>query len=137
MRDEAWPRTAHALRCLAESAEHAGRLPPHVWTVAQAALGMGDAEVRGAAGRLVGALMKTTTSSPPRGWLGLAQALAACGLDDLATTARRGAALANEAGASAALALALTRKGWQLAQDGDSAKAIERLREARALSAPR
>jgi hypothetical protein len=137
MRDEAWPRTAQALIRLAASAERHERLPPHVWTVAQAALGTNDAEVRGAAGRLVAAMMKTATTSPPRGWLGLAHALAACGLDDLATTARRGATLANEVGASAALALALTRKGWQLAESGDSAKAIERLREARALSAPR
>jgi len=137
MRDEAWPRTAQALGRLAESAGRSERLPPHAWTVAQAALGTSDAEVRSVAGRLVAAMMKSTTSAPPRGWLGLAHALAACGLDDLATTARRGAALANEAGASEALALALTRKGWQLAQAGDSARAIERLREARALSAPR
>jgi tetratricopeptide (TPR) repeat protein len=142
MRDEAWPRTSHALGRLAESAERAAagvkteRLPPHAWTVAQAALEAGDVEVRGAAGRLVAAMMKTTTASPPRGWLGLANALAACGMDDLATTARRGAALANEPGASDALALALTRKGWQLAQAGESERAIERLREARALAAP-
>lgn len=140
MRDEAWPRTAQALARLAESAERvaagveAERLPPHAWTVAQAALGTNDAEVRSVAGRLVTAMMKTTTAAPPRGWLGLSQALAACGLDELATTARRGAALAKEAGAAEALALALTRKGWQLAQAGESAHAIERLREARALS---
>ena len=143
MRDEAWPRTAQALARLSESIERAQgaatleRLPPHTWTVAQAALGTDDVEVRQAARRLVAAMMKTTTASPPRGWLGLAHALAACGLDDLATTARRGAALAKEAGADEALALALTRKGWQLAQAGDSARAIERLREARALSSPR
>lgn len=143
MRDEAWPRTAHALGRLADWAERAtgtamaDRVPPHAWTVAQAALGTSDAEVRAAAGRLVGAMMKTTTASPPRGWLGLAQALAASGLDDLATTARRGAALANEAGAPEALALALTRKGWQHAQAGDRALAIERLREARALALAR
>ena len=140
MRDEAWPRTAHALGLLAESLERAPgveRLPPHTWTVAQAALSTSDVEVRGVAARLVAAMMKTTAAAPPRGWLGLAHALAACGLDDLATTARRGAALAKETGAEEALALALTRKGWQLAQIGDSAQAIERLREARALSAPR
>ncbi len=137
MRDEAWPRTAASLGRLADSAELAERLPPHTWTVAQAALGANDPEVRSVAGRLVAAMMKTTTASPPRGWLGLSQSLAACGLDDLATTARRGAALAKEAGASEALALALTRKGWQLAQAGDSARAIERLREARDLSVPR
>jgi tetratricopeptide (TPR) repeat protein len=136
MRDEAWPRTAQALGRLAESAERRERVPPHAWTVAQAALGTADAEVRIVAGRLVGAMMRTTTSAPPRGWLGLANALAQCGMDDLATTARRGAALANEAGASEALALALTRKGWQLAQAGEKTRAIERLREARAL-APR
>ena len=143
MRDEAWPRTAHALGRLTDSIGRAprgavdARLPPHAWTIAQAALTTNDAEVRMAAGRLVAAMMKVTTATPPRGWLGLAHALAASGEDDLATTARRGAALAKEAGANEALALALTRKGWQLAQAGDSAKAIERLREARSLSAPR
>jgi hypothetical protein len=137
MRDESWPRTAHALARLGELAERGERIPPHAWTVAQAALGASDAEVRSVAGRLVAAMMKTTNATPPRGWLGLAHALAACGFDDLATTARRGAALANEAGAAEALALALTRTGWQLAQAGDSKRAIERLREARAISAPR
>lgn len=135
MRDDAWPRTAHALGRLASFAERGERVPPHAWTIAQAALETTDAEVRNVAGHLVAAMMKTTTASPPRGWLGLARALAACGLDDLATTARRSAALANEAGAQEALALALTRQGWQLAQAGDSPRAIERLREARALRA--
>jgi hypothetical protein len=132
-RDGAWPRTASALRVLAESAERGQRLPPHVWTVAQAGLGTDDAEVRGVAGRLVAAMMKTTSAAPPRGWLGLAQALAICGMDEIATAARRSAALAKEAGAADALALALTRTGWQLAQAGDRSRAIERLREARAL----
>jgi hypothetical protein len=136
MRDAAWPRTASSLRRLAESGERGERLPPHAWTVAQAALGTDDAEVRGVAGRLVAAMMKTTTAAPPRGWLGLASALAACAMDELATKARRSAALAKEAGAAEALSLALTRAGWQLALAGDRAQAIERLREARALSPP-
>lgn len=135
MRDSAWPRTANALRRLAESAERGERLPPHAWTVAQAALGTDDAEVRGVAGRLVIAMTKTTTAAPPRGWLGLANALAICGMDDVATVARRSAALAKEAGAADALGLALTRSGWQLAMSGDRARAIERLREAKALDA--
>jgi hypothetical protein len=133
MRDSAWPRAAHALRRLAELAERGERVPPHAWTTAQAALGADDAEVRGVAGRLVAAMMKTTTAAPPRGWLGLAQALAVVGMDDLATTARRSAAVAKEPGAADALALTLTRSGWQLAAAGDRSPALERLREARAL----
>jgi hypothetical protein len=135
MRDTAWPRTAQSLRRLAESAERGDRLPPHAWTVAQAALGTDDVEVRAVAGRLVAAMMKTTTAAPPRGWLALAQALAACGMDEVATLARRSATLAKEPGAAEALGLALTRSGWQLALGGERSRAIERLREARALAA--
>jgi hypothetical protein len=135
MRDSAWPRVAHALRRLAESAERGERLPPHVWTVAMAALGSDDAEVRGVAGRVVAAMVETTSAAPPRGWLPLAHALAACGMEHLATTARRSAALAKETGATEALALSLTRSGWQLAQAGERSRAIAHLREARQLAA--
>jgi hypothetical protein len=134
MRDEAWARAAHALRRLAELAERGQRVPPHVWSTAQAALGSGDTEVRAVAGRLVAAMMKTTTAAPPRGWHALAQALAVVGMDDLATTARRAAAVAKEPGAVDALALTLTRSGWQHALAGDRSQALERLREAKALS---
>lgn len=133
MRDSAWLRTAHALGRLAEFAERGARLPPHGWSVAQAALAVDDGEVRGVASRLVVAMVRTTTAAPPRGWLGLAHALAAAGMDDLATTMRRSAALAKEPGAAEALGLALTRSGWQLALSGDRSRAIARLREARSL----
>jgi hypothetical protein len=134
MRDSAWPRTAHALQRLAESAEAGERLPPHAWTVATATLGSDDAEVRRVAGRLVATMMKTTTAAPPRGWLGLALALAACKMEALAMTARRAAALAKEPGAAEALALGLTRSGWELALAGERSRPIARLREARALA---
>ena len=134
IRDEAWPRAASALRRLAELAERGQRLPPHVWTTAQAALGTSNDEVRAVAGRLVAAMMKSTTSSPPRGWLGLAHALAAVGMDELSTTARRSAAVANEPGAKEALSVTLARSGWQLALAGERSRAIERLREAKALA---
>lgn len=134
MRDASWPRVARALRRLAESAERGARIPPHVWSVAMAALGTDDVEVRGVAGRLVLAMMKTTTAAPPRGWLGLAHALAACGMEHVAVAARRSAALANEAGAAEALGLSLTRSGWRHALAGDRSQAIARLREARALA---
>lgn len=134
MRDEAWPRAATALRRLAELAERGQRLPPHVWTTAQAALVASDKELCAVAGRLVAAMVKSTTSAPPRGWLGLAQALAAVGMDDLSTMARRSAAVAKEPGAVDALALTLARSGWQLALAGERSPALERLREARTLS---
>lgn len=134
MRDSAWPRTANALRRLAELAERGERLPPHVWSVAQAALGADDEEVRGVAGRLVHAMVKTTTSAPPRGWLGLAVVLTAAGMEDLATTMRRSAALAKEPGAAEALGVALTRSAWQLAAAGERSRAIARLREARSVA---
>ncbi len=134
IRDRAWPRAAHAVRWLADAAERGERLPPPLWTIAQSALGAEDVELRAVTGRLVAAMMRTTSAAPPRGWLGLANALTACGMNELATTARRSAALAKEAGASEALALALTRSGWQLAEAGERARAIDRLREARAIA---
>ncbi len=134
IRDQAWPRAAHAVRWLADAAERAERLPPPVWTIAQSALGTDDVELRAVTGRLVAAMMKTTSAAPPRGWLGLANALAACGMNELATTARRSAALAKEPGAMEALSLALARAGWQLAEAGDRSRAIERLREAKTLA---
>jgi tetratricopeptide (TPR) repeat protein len=134
LRDSAWPRAAHALRWLADVAERGERTPPSLWSIAQAALGTDDVEVRAVAGRLVAAMMKVTSAAPPRGWLGLAQALTACGMNELATVARRSAALAKEPGAVEALVLALTRSGWALAESGDRTRALERLREARSLS---
>ena len=134
LRDSAWPRGAAALRWLAERAERSEPVPPPLWTIAQLALDTSDTEIRGAAGRLIAAMMQTATAAPPRGFLGLAQALAACGMEELATTARRLAVLAKEPGAAPALALALTRSGWQLAESGERARAIEHLREARALA---
>lgn len=136
MRDAAWPRTASALRRLAELAERGERLPPHVWSVAQAALGADDEEVRGVAGRLVHAMVTTTTAAPPRGWLGLAAVLTAAGMEDLATPMRRSASLAKEPGAAEALGVALTRSAWQLAAAGDRSRAIARLREARSVALP-
>lgn len=137
MRDGAWARAARSLRQLAERAERGERLPAQAWTIAQAALGSDDAEVRGVAGRLVAAMSKTTTAAPPRGWLALATSLAACGMDDLATHPRRAGALAKEPGAEEALALALTRSAWQLALSGERSRAIARLREAKAIAAAR
>jgi hypothetical protein len=133
MRDDAWPRAANALRRMAELAERGERLPPHGWTTAQAALGSPDTEVRSVAGRLIAAMMKTTTAAPPRGWLGLAQALSVLGMNELSTIARRSAAVAREPGATDALALTLTRSGWQHALAGERSQALERLREAKAL----
>lgn len=131
---------AHRLRQLAELVERGGSVPVQTWTVAQASLADSNADVRGVAGRLLSAMLGERTplarriGPPPHGWSSLAQALAACGMESLATTARRCASAAKEAGADDALALALTRSGWELAQTGDRSRAIERLREARSLA---
>lgn len=134
MRDAAWPRAARSLRTVAEYAEGGRDLPPQAYTIAEVALGADDAELRGVAGRLVAAMMRTTSAAPPRGWLSLATSLAACGMDDLASRPRRAAALAKEAGAEQALGLSLTRKAWQLALAGERSRAIAALREAKALA---
>jgi|GEM_PF-1461623 len=137
MRDAAHPRAARALRTVAERAERAERLPPQTWTIVQKALVSDDDEVRAVAGRAVAALAKTTSAAPPSGWLALANVLTACGMESLAGDARRSAALANEPGAADALVLTLTRSAWQLAAEGERSRAIEQLREARALAARR
>lgn len=137
MRDHAWARAAGSIRQLAERAERGERLPAQAWTILQAALGSEDAEVRGVAGRAVAAMLATTPAAPPRGWLALATSLTACGMEELATQPRRAAALAKEPGAGEALALALTRSAWQLAESGERSRAIARLREAKAIAAAR
>ena len=135
LRDESFARAAHGVAVLAEAAERHERMPPASFTVAQAALQVPDQrELRGMAGRLVGALLKITSAPPPRGYLGLSQTLLLADLPELAALARRAAASAKEPGANEALVLALTRSAWQLAQSGQSAQARERLREARALA---
>src|SRR5262249_31742061 len=82
-----------------------------------------------------------TPRTPPLGWIAIADALAAAKLDDLATHARRLAALAKEPGAAESLADALTQKGWTLARAGERSRAIAQLREAKAaheaIAAPR
>lgn len=134
MRDSAWARASRSMRALAEYAESGERLPAQAWTIAQAALGTEDAELRGVAGRLVAAMLKSTAAAPPRGWLGLATSLAACGMEELATHPRRAAALAKEPGAEEALGVALTRSAWQLAREGERSRAIARLREAKQIA---
>jgi hypothetical protein len=110
-------------------------MPPATFTVAQVALQVPDQiELRASAGRLVAALLATTTAAPPRGYLALSQTLLLAEMPDLAALARRAAASAKEPGATEALVLALTRSAWQLAEAGQAAPALERLREARALA---
>ncbi|AKV04652.1 hypothetical protein AKJ09_11315 [Labilithrix luteola] len=131
---------AHRLRQLAELVERGGSVPVQTWTVAQAALGDENADVRAVAGRLFAAMLgerngrERRIGPPPHGWSPVAQALSACGMESLATTARRCASAAKETGAEDALSLALTRSGWELAQAGDRSRAIARLREARSIA---
>ncbi len=134
LRDRAYTRAASALRSLAEASSLRGIVPPSVWTVAQVALATDDTEVREATRRLVASMINRASGRPPHGWLGLAHALAMADMDELAVHARRAAVLAKEPRATEAHVLALTRAGWQLAQSGQRAEAIECLREARALA---
>lgn len=135
LRDGPPPRAAATLRMLAEKAERGERIPPRAFSLAEVALASEDAELRGVAARLVKAMMeRPRPCAPPRGFLGLANALALAGMEDLAGTVRRAAALWREPGAAESLALALTRSGWQLASAGDRRQAIARLREAKALA---
>ncbi len=137
MREGKAALAAHALRVVAEREERsARRAPAQAWSVVRVALVSEDAELRGVAGRLAAALL-ASRRAPPRGWLGVAHSLSLADQDELATHARRYAALAKEPGAEDALAIALTREGWALARAGERRQAIARLREARSLAASR
>jgi hypothetical protein len=135
LRDRKDASAADALRALAtfEEEKRGARLPAQAWNVALVALASDSPDVRGCAGRLAHAMLRGVPRTPPRGWLAVAHALSAAGMDDVAAQARRLAALAKEAGAEEALALALTRAGWQLAHAGERSRAIAQLREAKAL----
>lgn len=125
---------AIALTALAEMEERGEPAPRQAWSVVALGLVHEDAAVRAAAARFVEARTSRAGQGPPRGWLSIAGALAACGMADRAEQARRDAAAAGEPGADDALVVALTRKGWELAQAGDRSLAIAALREARALA---
>ena len=138
LRDGTHARAASALRLLAAREERGAWSPVHVWTIAEAALASESAEVRGVAGRLATSRMaRGACVPPPRGWLALATALADAGMMEPADLARRAAFAAKEKGAADALVLDLTKAGWELARSGERARAISRLREAKALSSPR
>ncbi len=134
MRDRAPARAARTMRILGEAEEAGEHLPVEVLAVAQAALAYDDAELREAAAHLVAVrLRRASTGAPPRGFAVLADTLANIGMMDLANAARRAAIAAKEPGAKETLGTLLAREGWELAKSGDRAKAIEKLREAKAL----
>jgi hypothetical protein len=135
LRDSAHARAAVALRMLAEREERGAWSPVQVWTVAEVALACEDAEVRGVAGRLAASRMaRGACVPPPRGWLGLATALANAGMSEPAELARRAAVAAKESGAADALVVTLTKAGWALARSGERGRALARLREAKEIS---
>lgn len=138
LRDRAYPAAALALRALATTVESprdlpGDRIPPQAYNVVELALALDDEEVHAVAGRVASALLDREGLAPPRGWLGLSLLLGGRGMTSLAEVARRRAALAKEAGGKEALALALTRAGWQLAAEGDRSRALAKLTEAKAL----
>ncbi len=134
MRDGVHARAAMAIGALADAEERGERVPPQAWNVVRLALAQDGAELRAQASRFVASRMARPAGAPPRGWLDLANVLAARGMTELADRARRAAAAAKEPGADDALVLWLTRSGWELAARGERALALARLREARALA---
>lgn len=135
LRDEQTTRAATALVALGDAEERGARVPAEAWNVARLGLESGHLVVNAAAARLVTARLRTRLRAPPpRGWLEIANVLSARGLHDLANHARRHAAAAKEPGAEDALVFALTRSGWEHARRGERDLALQRLREAKALS---
>ncbi len=138
IRDKAPARAARTLRLLAEAAEAGEHLPRELDAVAHLALERraepGDAELRDAAVRFFAArLSRASYGAPPRGYLALADTLATLDQEALSKKARRAAVTAKEPGAAESLGIALARQGWELARQGERARAIERLREAKRL----
>lgn len=135
LRDADHGRAIDALHALGEREKKGRWSPPQVWTIAEAALDSSSTDVREAAARLVSARMDRGISvPPPRGWLGLAERLAASGFEKPAELARRAAYASKEPRAAAELALSLTRSGWALARSGERSSAVACLREARAVA---
>ena len=134
MRDRAPARAARTMRLLAEAEEAGEHLPLEILSVVQAALGYDDDELREAAAHVAAVrLRRASTGAPARGFAVLADTLASVGMADLARTARRAAVVAKEPGAAESLGTSLAREGWELARTHDRARAVEKLREAKAL----
>jgi hypothetical protein len=135
LRDRSNARAAHVLRLLASAKSAGEHLPNEILDVAQLALATDDADLRDAAVAIVASYLQSgpSTNRPRRGWVALADTLSSLGLGDLSVRARRAAALAREPGAAASLGTSLAREGWELARAGDRARAIRKLREAKAL----
>lgn len=134
IRDRAPARAARSLRMLVMAEDAGERLPREVLGVAHAALVYDDPELREVAARFFELrLSQARPGAPPAGFLALADALAACGKEEAASLSRRAAAFTKEPGAAESLATSLARSGWEYARAGDRARAIEKLREAKAL----
>jgi hypothetical protein len=131
-------RAARALRFLLDAEERGERLPYEVLAVADASLAYDDEELGDIGARFFEArLRQPRAGAPPRGFLALADALAASGRTEAAVIARHAAAVANEPGAVEALGTVLAREGWEYARSGDRARAIDALRAAKAILDPK
>ncbi len=134
LRDRRSASAISAIRTLAEAQDRGERLSPAAWTIALAGLSCEEAEVWPTAGRLAASLLARASAVPPRGFSGLARALAVRGMEELSVAAQRAAASAREPGAREALVLSLTRAGWREAEKGERSRALASLRQAKALS---
>lgn len=145
LRDEAWPYAATGLEALALHLPSEGTLPSLGWDVLERALRVPNPDVSSAARHF--AVTRTYElergpSRPSRGFLPLARALV-LGLDPasddvnaLVEVVLRRAVLAREPESNDDLVRFLTRSARALAERGERASAIEKLREARTLAAP-
>ncbi len=134
MRDRAPARAASALGALAEAEASGERAPRALLAVAWSALLDEDPELYDAAARWFEArLARPAPGAPPDGFLALADVLASRGRERASELARRAAVVSKEAGSAEVLGTLLARQGWEHARTGDRARAIEKLREAKAL----
>lgn len=138
LRDEAWPLAVARLEQLCGAVARASFVGAGAWAVADHALAVSSAEVREVGASLVFALLERgdAVALPARGWLPLSRRLLEGGREELGLQLLRRAHALREPGAADALGDALRRSAYRHAdakRPADRLKALERLREARAL----
>jgi hypothetical protein len=139
IRDRAPARAASVLNDLTAAMTKGEILPRGAVVVAHHALQHDDQELQESGVKFFEQRLARASlaGAPPRGYLALADLLAARGREDLSGLARRAAAIRKEPGATESLGTALTRTGWELARSGKRDEAIKKLREAKAMLEPK
>ncbi len=120
---------------LEERLRSGARVEAPCWTAA--VLAVADERLNKVGRRLAALLLERDAEPPPAGFVGLAEALDDAGDDPSATAAWRRAAARREPGSRERLASRLRWRGWQAAEQGETQRAYDLLREAKRLAGGR